>query len=122
LKNKILNLLVLILLIGCSNNSIIPQAEPFESILISVKNNSTKKFKNSFTERIHNENNDTLTWNERLKVTESKMKQEFGELNPNDFSYDFDKKKSQLIIKHKTNEPFRMKIIKENGNWKFDEH
>jgi hypothetical protein len=122
LKNKILYLLLIILAIGCSNNSIIPQAEPFENTLISIKNNSTNLFKNSFSERVHNEDNDSLTWNERLKVAESRMELEFGELNPNDFSYEFEEKESILIVTHKTNEPFRMKVVMENGDWKLDEH
>lgn len=122
MKNKTFYLLLLILVIGCSQRPIIPQADPFENILVSIKNNSTNLFKNSFSERVHNEDNDNLTWAERLKVTKNRMELEFGELNPSDFSYDFDKKKSKLIVRHKTNEPFRMKVVMENGNWKLDEH
>ncbi len=122
MKNKPLYLLILILVISCSNNSIIPQAEPFENTLISIKNNSINLFKNSFSERVLNEDSDSLTWNERLKVAESRMESEFGELNPNDFSYEFEENKSILIVKHKTKEPFRMKVVMENGYWKLDEH
>lgn len=122
IKNKIIYLILWILAIGCYNNSIIPQAKPFENILISIKNNSTNLFKSSFSERVHNEVNDSLTWNERLKAAKSKMELEFGALNPNHFSYEFEKKESILIIIHKTNEPFRMKVVMENGNWKLDEH
>lgn len=122
MKNKILNLLLLILVIGCSNNPIIPQAEPFENLLVSINKNSAILFKKSFSERVHNEDNDSLTWNERLEIAKSRMEMKFGELNPKDFSFEFDEKESMLIITQKTNNPFRMKVVLENGDWKLDEH
>ena len=122
LKKKFIYLLILIFTIGCSKKPIIAQAEPFENTLISVNNNSIALFKNSFSERVHNEKTDSLTWHERLKVAEERLQLEFGELNPNDFSYEFDEKESILIVKHKTNEPFHLTVVLENGDWKLDEH
>ena len=122
LRKKILYLFILTFALGCFNKPIIPQAEPFENTLISIKNNSIELFKESFSERIHNEKTDSLSWKEKLKVAEKTLKLEFGELSPNDFSYEFDVKGSTLIITHKTEEPFRMKVVMENGTWKLDEH
>ena len=122
LKIKIYYILILVFAISCSNNQIIPQAEPFENTLISINNDSTNLFKNSFSERIHNEKTDSLNWNEKLKVAKKRMESAFDKLNPNDFSYEFDKKKSRLIVIHKTYQPFSMKVIFENGKWRLDEH
>ncbi len=122
IKKKIYYFLILATLVGCSNKPMVPQTKPFENFLISVKEDSTDLFKNSFSERIHNENNDTLTWDERLIVTKDKLKMEYVDVNPKDFSFEFDKYESDLIIMHKSSEPFRMKVIMENGSWKLDEH
>jgi hypothetical protein len=122
MKNIFIYLLILIFTISCSKKSTISQAEPFENTLISVKNYNIILFKNSFSERIQNEKIDSLTWSEKLKVAEERLELAFTELNPDDFSYEFDEKESVLIIKHKTYQPFSMKIVLENGKWKLDEH
>lgn len=122
MKSFLVCLLLIIFAVSCSNESLILQAEPFENTLIAIKNDSTDLFKNCFSERIHNEKINSQTWNEKLKMAKKRMEAAFNELNPNDFSYKFDRKKSLLIVIHKTYHPFSMKVIFENEKWRLDEH
>lgn len=122
LEKKIIYSILLIMIMACSKKPNIAQAVPFENLVIAIKTDSTSLFSKSFSLRVHNENNDTLNWNERMFAAKEVFKSEYTELNTDDFTYEFDNKYSKLIVKHKMNDPFKLKVVFENGEWKLDEH
>ncbi|MCP4459901.1 MAG: hypothetical protein GY816_18045 [Cytophagales bacterium] len=76
---------------------------------------------NAFSERIINEETDMDTWKSRLNEGQEKFRKRFGDYELSDFSYDFDKNESKLIIYFRKEEQVRMTVVKEGKTWKLDE-
>ena len=106
-----------------SQKPTIEQSSPFEKLLTAIQKDSSELFKSAFSSRIiTDENSNTKTWDDRLEIAQERFTDKFGEFELSDFTYNFNKKESKLVIFYKTEEIVQMKVIKENGNWKLDEH
>ncbi len=100
----------------------IKQSKPFENVLLSMKSDSTNLFMNSFSDKVVDGEDDENEWMSRLNTGKEKFEKRYGTFQPSDFSYQFEKKGSLLIIFFKGEEQFRLRVIKEGGVWKLDEN
>lgn len=64
---------------------------------------------------------DIKIWQDRLITGKERLEKRFGDFQLNDFTFDFDKEESKLIIYFKGEEQMRMGVVKEDSAWKLDE-
>jgi hypothetical protein len=102
-------------------NKHIEQSTPFENILISLKTDSTKIFRDAFSKRIIAGDTSLEKWEGRLSEAKEKLGQRFGDYNLADFTYSFNTGESELVVYWKSEEVIKMNVVKEDNDWKLDE-
>ncbi len=99
----------------------IAQSIPFENIVVSINSDSVELFMNTFSKGIIAREDDIKIWQDRLNTGKERLEKRFGDFQLSDFTFDFDKEESKLIIYFKGEEQMRMGVVKEDGAWKLDE-
>jgi len=97
------------------------QSKPFEQVLKALKKDKPELFMNSFSARIVDGETDLAVWSERIEEGQRKFGRRFPDYRIKDFKYGFDAAESKLIVYYKGEESFRMKVVKEGGQWKLNE-
>ena len=106
---------------GYAQKKHIPQSTPFENVLKALTKNKPLLFKNSFSQRVIDGEEDLTVWAERIEEGQRKFGRRFPDYRIKDFKYGFDAAESKLIVYYKGEESFRMKVVKEGGQWKLNE-
>lgn len=104
-----------------SQSTHLEQSIPIEDVFLAMKTDSGMLFMNSFSKRIINGETDEGVWLSRLDEGKSKFEVRFGSYELSDFTYDFDKETSKLVVFFVGKEVFRMTVVKEKMVWKLDE-
>ncbi len=99
----------------------IAQSTPFENIIISIKSDSVDLFMSTYSKGIISGETDIKIWQERLNTGKERLEKRFGDFELSDFTFDFEKEESKLIIYFKGEEQMRMGVTEEDGAWKLDE-
>ena len=106
---------------GYAQKKHIPQSTPFENVLKALTKNKPLLFKNSFSQRVIDGEEDLTVWAERIEEGNEKFGRRFPDFKRKDFRYGFDSAESKLIVFYKGEEAFRMKVIQEGKKWKLNE-
>ena len=115
-------ILILISLIGFTQERHIEQSQPFENILLALKTDSVPLFIESFSKRIIEDKKEKMSWENRLDSGKGKFQERFGDYELTDFTYEFQKGNLMLIIYFKGEMTIEMPIVKENRKWRLDMH
>ena len=106
----------------------IDQSEPFENVLLAMKTDSISLFKSVFSKSIKNDDDDDddddddENWKAKLNEGQEKFKEKFGDYKIKSFSYVFNEQDMLLIVYFKKKKISGIRVIKENGVWKLDQH
>ncbi len=121
---KLLSTLALISILSTNlmaQQNHIAQSTPFEDVIVSVNADSVALFMNTYSKGIIAGEDDIKIWQNRLNTGKERLENRFGDFELSDFTFDFEKEESKLIIYFKGEEQMRMGVIEEDGAWKLDE-
>ena len=91
------------------------------AVLKAVKESDVKAFKNAYSRRIR-EDNDQGDWEKNLKEANANLKKMYGDYQVGDFTftYDGDEEKGKVTFTHTKGKKLDLEVIKEGGEWKVD--
>lgn len=121
---KLLYILVFISILSThlmAQQNHIAQSTPFENVIVALNTDSVALFMNTYSKGIIAGEDDLKIWQDRLNTGKERLEKRFGDFQLSDFTYDFEREESKLIIYFKGEEQMRMGVIKEDGAWKLDE-
>ncbi len=98
------------------------QATPFKNVITAFKTDSVSLFINSFSKNLDSVAVPLEKWKTRLQEGKRKFKRRFGEYNMNDFSFKFITATTQLQVFFKNQESFKIRVQKEDNEWKLNQH
>ena len=97
------------------------QAKPILDVLVSVKENDLKRFKNAFSSKITQKKED---WNNNLKEGKKNLVARFGDYELHDFEFQFsgDGEEGKVVLYYQKQPHFSLAVVKEQKGWKLNEH
>ena len=98
----------------------IKQAIPFVNMLRAAEESDVEGFKYCYSKRIR-EDQVQSDWKANIIEATQKIRELFGNIRYEDFSFEFVKESSKLEVFYNGISMFKIKVIQENGTWKLDE-
>ena len=114
---RILFLIILILQVSCKEK--VPEAQPVIQMIEAFKTNNLDKFKQSFSNKILQSDQD---WPKIFSSTKISFETTFGEdFSISEIVFRYDEKSKLLVVSDKEKEQFRIHVVEEDKIWKINE-
>ncbi|MEM5566235.1 hypothetical protein WNY78_14030 [Psychroserpens sp. AS72] len=117
-KITVLCFILLVTIVGYSQEKQIDQSKSFENVLLAIKTDSILLFKKSFSRTVNKNIDDNDFWNTKFNEVKKLFQKKLGDYNLNLFTYHFIDYYDKLVVYYNKEEVFDIDIIYEDGLWK----
>lgn len=123
MKKTIITLVICFLqLAGYTQNSHPAQAVPFKKVLLAFKSDSVALFTGAFSKELDSVEIPLERWKERLNEGKRKFKRRYGNYELEDFTFKYIDSSGELQVFFRSKESFKIRVVKEDEEWKLIQH